>query len=481
MLQTGQFERSITSPDICAYNCSGKYNYMKVSRFRIAVIEDDVWFSQTLKHRLEMNPEFEVTVFPDAGSFRKAYANNFNLVMTDIRLPDSTGTQLVDFVFSKNPDADVVVVSGQEDISLVLELLKKGIVEYIVKDDNILQRAWSVAADLAASDRTKQQKNKSTTQKELLIGECDSIKKVHALIKKAARSSITVVVTGETGTGKELVARSVHDQSERRDKPFVAVNVAAIPSELLESELFGHEKGAFTGAINKREGKFEEANGGTLFLDEIAELNLNLQAKLLRVLQEKEVTRIGGNNTVKLDVRIIIASHKNLSAEVDRKSFRQDLYYRLLGLPIELAPLRERKGDVELLANHFLSEFSRISKTGHCSFSETAIQKIKSHNYPGNVRELQAVTELAYTLAEGNKIITDREIVFEKKNLRIINEDADMTLEEYNRSIIVHYLRKYNHKVLVVAEKLGVGKSTIYNLLKNDSMRKAVYDVNEKQ
>jgi len=454
---------------------------MKLSKFRIALVEDDNWFSQTMKHRLDMNPDFEVVVFPDAASFRSAYSSTFHLVITDIRLPDSTGTQLVDFVFNKNSDADVVVVSGQEDISLVLELLKKGIVEYIVKDDNILQRVWSVATDLAASAQTKAKKISNGTSKEsLIIGECDAIKKVHALIQKAARSSITVVITGETGTGKELVARSVHDQSERRDKPFVAVNVAAIPAELLESELFGHEKGAFTGAVGKREGKFEEANGGTLFLDEIAELNLNLQAKLLRVLQEKEVTRIGGNNTVKLDVRIIIATHKNLSAEVDRKTFRQDLYYRLLGLPVELPPLRERKGDVEVLANHFLREFCESNGTELSRFNDAALKKIKEHNYPGNVRELRAVTELAYTLAEGSKTITERDVVFEKKNLQILNEDADMTLEEYNRTIIVHYLRKYNHKVLVVAEKLGVGKSTIYNLLKSDSMRKAVYDTYDK-
>lgn len=450
---------------------------MKLTKFRIALVEDDKWFSQTMKHRLDMNPDIEVVVFPDAASFRSAYSSSFNLVIADLRLPDSSGTQLIDFVFNKNSDADVVVVSGQEDISLVLELLKKGIVEYIMKDDNILQRVWSIVSDLAASAQTKARKAANGTSKEsLIIGECDAIKKVHALIQKAARSSITVVVTGETGTGKELVARSVHVQSERRDKPFVAVNVAAIPAELLESELFGHEKGAFTGAVGKREGKFEEANGGTLFLDEIAELNLNLQAKLLRVLQEKEVTRIGGNNTVKLDVRIIIASHKNLSAEVDRKTFRQDLYYRLLGLPVELPPLRERNGDVEVLANHFLREFCESNGAEISRFNDAALKKIKEHNYPGNVRELRAVTELAYTLAEGSKTITERDVVFEKKNLQILNEDADMTLEEYNRTIIVHYLRKYNHKVLVVAEKLGVGKSTIYNLLKSDSMRKAVYD-----
>lgn len=454
---------------------------MKPNKFRIAVIEDDLWFSQTMKHRLEMNPDFEVSVYPDAASFRKIYPSNIDLIFSDIRLPDSTGTQLVDFVFSKNPDADIVVVSGQEDISLVLELLRKGIVEYIVKDDNILDRAWSVAGELCSTARAKAVRKKSgTTKASLIVGECDSIRQVHSLIQKAARSSITVVVTGETGTGKELVARSVHDLSDRSSGPFVAVNVSAIPSELIESELFGHEKGAFTGAVGRREGKFEEANGGTLFLDEIAELNLNLQAKLLRVLQEKEVTRVGGNNTVKLDVRIIIATHKNLSAEVDRKTFRQDLYYRLLGLPIELPPLRERKGDIEILANHFLSEFCEANGTELSRFSDTALKKIKEHNYPGNVRELRAVTELAYTLAEGNKMISDRDVVFEKKNLQILNEDADMTLEEYNRTIIVHYLRKYNHKVLVVAEKLGVGKSTIYNLLKSDSMRKAVYDTYDK-
>ncbi|HRS38032.1 MAG TPA: sigma-54 dependent transcriptional regulator, partial [Bacteroidia bacterium] len=287
---------------------------------------------------------------------------------------------------------------------------------------------------------------------------------------KAASSQITVSVTGETGTGKELVAKAIHYHSPRKEKPFVAVNVAAIPRELLESELFGHEKGAFTGAIASRAGKFEEADGGTLFLDEIGELDLALQAKLLRVLQEREVVRIGGNKVLKVDVRVVIATHRNLQEEVRKGNFREDLYYRLLGLPIHLPPLRERGNDILVIARWLLTQFCKDNRMEALSFSPEAQDKLLRYYYPGNVRELKAMVELAAVLSTGNTITAD-DIRLENTS----NMDAfafeETTLEEYTMRIIRHFLDKYNNNVVLVARKLGVGKSTIYRYIKENKLQ----------
>jgi len=288
-------------------------------------------------------------------------------------------------------------------------------------------------------------------------------------MEKAANSNITVSITGETGTGKEVVAKAIHYNSQRSKKPFVAVNVSAIPSELIESELFGHEKGAFTGAVNKRIGKFEEANQGTLFLDEIAEMEPAMQVKLLRVIQERELTRVGGTGTVKFDVRIIVATHKNLEDEVKKGTFREDLYYRLIGLPLDLPPLRERSNDILLLAKHFLVEASKENKMDKKSFSKDAQDKLLKYSFPGNVRELKAMVELALILSNGDTI--------EASDLRISQSTSpekffseEITLKEYTNRIIRHFLEKYDNNVLLVAEKLDIGKSTIYRMIQNQEI-----------
>lgn len=231
--------------------------------------------------------------------------------------------------------------------------------------------------------------------------------------------------------------------------------------------MFGHEKGAFTGANARRVGKFEEAQKGTIFLDEIGEMDLNMQAKLLRVLQEKEVTRIGGSKTVKLDVRVIVATHRNLAEQVQKGKFREDLYYRLLGLPIELPPLRDRDNDVLLLAKHFLKQAAKENGLGKLNFSSDAQEKLKRYPYPGNVRELKAVVELAAVMCDGEKV-TDEDISFRASSSEADFLVQEMTLKEYNNKIIKHFLKKYDHNVLKVAEKLDIGKSTIYRMLQEE-------------
>src|ERR1700712_3128433 len=317
--------------------------------FKIFIVEDDTWYGSMLQHYLSLNPEYEIKRFETPGDFFSHLHENPDVVTLDYSLPDCDGSEVLKKIKEHNPDIRVIVISGQEDVATAINLLKNGAFDYIVKDDDTKDRLWNSILHLREINDLKQEVESLKKQvgrkydfSEMIIGKSDAIKKVFALIEKAAKTNITVSVTGETGSGKEMIAKPIHFNSERHKDPFVAVNVAAIPRELIESELFGHEKGAFTGAVTRRIGKFEEADKGTLFLDEIGELDINLQAKLLRVLQEREITRVGANTVQPINVRIIVATHKNLMDEVKKKTFREDLYYRLIGLPINLPPLRER-------------------------------------------------------------------------------------------------------------------------------------------
>ncbi|MBS1974223.1 MAG: sigma-54-dependent Fis family transcriptional regulator, partial [Bacteroidetes bacterium] len=297
-----------------------------------------------------------------------------------------------------------------------------------------------------------------------------AIEKVFALIEKASKTNITVSITGETGSGKEMVAKAIHYNSDRHKQPFVAVNVAAIPRDLLESELFGHEKGAFTGAVTRRIGKFEEADKGTLFLDEIGELDINLQAKLLRVLQEREITKVGSNAVTPINVRIIVATHKNLIEEVKNKTFREDLYYRLIGLPIQIPPLRERANDIIILAKYFVDAFCKENKMPKKSISADAQQKLVNYSFPGNVRELKSIMELAAVMSDGDAIESEHITMNTTSNITSLLS-KELTLREFEIQLIQHFLDKYDRDVLLVAKKLDVGKSTLYRMVQAGELK----------
>lgn len=283
-------------------------------------------------------------------------------------------------------------------------------------------------------------------------------------MQKALNNNISVSVYGETGTGKDLIAKALHYNSNRANHPFVAINVSAIPADLIESELFGHEKGAFTGAIAQRTGKFEEANNGTLFLDEISEMDLNMQSKMLRVLQEREIIRVGSNKVVKIDVRIITASNKDLAALVKEGSFRMDLYYRLMGLPINLPPLRERGSDILLLANYFVKMFCKENRMPLKTLSSQAQKKILSYRFPGNIRELKSIIELSVILSEGDTIMPDDiQIQSAQETSNIF--DQELTMEEYNVKILAHFLKLYNKNAIQVANKLDISRATVYRMI----------------
>ena len=262
-----------------------------------------------------------------------------------------------------------------------------------------------------------------------------------------------------------MVAKAIHYNSSRAGKPFVAVNMAAIPNELVESELFGHEKGAFTGANFRRIGKFEEANGGTLFMDEVAEMDISLQTRLLRVLQEKEIVRVGSNKPVKVDCRIIVATNKNFQGEVKKGNFRQDLYYRIYGLPIELPTLRERGNDLLILAKHFVKEFCVENGLAVKTLSNKAINKLRSYSFPGNIRELRSIIELAVTLTDSDEILNNNIILGNDEILPDVLEN-EVSLREFNIRIVNKYLEKYDNNIKLVAEKLDIGVATIYRMLK---------------
>ena len=444
--------------------------------FRIFIVEDDLWYSSMLEYNLNLNPDYQVKKFDSAKSFLACLHEKPDAVSLDYSLPDMNGDELLLQIREQSPDTKVVVISGQEDVKVAINLLKRGAYDYIVKDEDTKDRLWNVIQHMRENaclkkeiEVLKEEVARKYDFSKTIIGNSISIKRVFALMEKAAKTNITVSVTGETGTGKEVVAKCIHYNSDRKNGPFTAVNVAAIPKDLLESELFGHERGAFTGAVARRIGKFEEATKGTLFLDEIGEMDLNMQAKLLRALQEREITRVGSNDLVKIDVRIIVATHKNLIEEVKKSNFREDLYYRLLGLPVHLPPLRDRENDVLLIAKHYMDLFCRENKMAGKSFSTEAKKKLLNHAFPGNIRELKSVIELASVMAEGNEILPEHLNVVSQSVLESFAV-KDATLKEFNIKLMQYYLDLYNSDVMKVAKKLDVGKSTLYRMIQNKEL-----------
>jgi len=442
--------------------------------FKIFVIEDDPTYRKFLEYVLSLNPDFEVSTFENGKSFIESLDKNPSLVTLDYSLPDIKGEDVLSYIKKYKPDIPVIVISAQEKIGTAVSLLKLGAFDYIVKDDetkdkllntiNNARRNISLITEIVSLRREISEKYEFSKS---IIGNSKAIKDVFKLLEKAVSTNITVSIDGETGTGKELVAKAIHYNSARKNKKFVAVNIAAIPKELIESELFGHEKGAFTGAASRRLGRFEDANRGTIFLDEIGEMDINLQAKLLRVLQEKEISRIGGNEVIKLDVRVIVATHKDLPEEVSKGNFREDLFYRLLGLPVHLPPLRERDNDIILIAKSLLRNFCKENRIPEIQISVAAQEKLMQYSFPGNVRELKSIIELAAVMCNGESINSD-DLKF--GNLARLEKllTEELTLRELNIKVIKYYLEKYDSNVKLVADKLGIGKSSIYRYLNNE-------------
>ena len=385
--------------------------------FKIAVIEDNLLYAEALKIALE-NSGFRVECFESGQEFLNNLSNEYDLVSLDYSLDGENGVEILKKIFNYDKNIPVILLSGQTEVEVVVEAYDLGVGQYIIKDQNAIQKLTQAAHKLA--ERIKDRRELALLREEVperskyprIKGQSNAILSVLKLIDRVADTDTQVMITGASGTGKEVVAKSIHENSSRRRKPYIAINMAAIPDDLMEAELFGHERGAFTGAGSKRKGKFEEAQGGTVFLDEIGEMSMTLQTKLLRVLQEKKISRLGSNKEIDLDVRVIAATNKDLGQLVREKKFRDDLYYRIQGFLIHLPTLSQRGNDVKVLADHFLQEYSKNQNRGvDVTFDERAYEKLKSHHWRGNVRELMSVIERALLLRNGN-IITDRDLVF---------------------------------------------------------------------
>lgn len=443
--------------------------------FTIFVVEDDEWYRKLLHHNLTLNPDYKVEVFDSGEAFLKRIKDKPDVVTLDYQLPDHNGEALLKKIKAYDPAIEVLIVSEQNEIETAVKLLKAGAYDYITKTEDIRDRLLNVIQHIRKNRSLKTQLE--TLQSEVeqkynfetsIIGQSSPMKKVFQMMQKATTNNISVIINGETGTGKEMVAKSIHYNSDRSKKPFIAVNMSAIPKELAESELFGHEKGAFTGAANRHAGKFEQAHGGTLFLDEIGEMAPELQAKLLRALQEKEIVRVGGTESVKIDCRIIAATHRNLLEEMKNGNFREDLYYRLFGLPIELPPLRDRDKDIIILAKHFVEAFCVDNHMPQKAFTKDALKKLMTYRFPGNIRELKAIVELAAVMADGPEITQD-DISFTQADPVTDLFDENMTMREYELRIVKMYLKNHDNDIKKVAELLDIGQSTIYRMLKKES------------
>lgn len=369
---------------------------------KILVIDDEKSIRNTLREILAYE-KYEVTDAPDGiEGLKLVDENKFDVILCDIKMPRMDGIEVLEAVMKKT-DTPVIMISGHGTIETAVEAIKKGAYDYIAKPLDLNRLLVTIRNAMDKSmlvHETKSLKRKISGVYDM-IGESESIFHVKALINKVAPTDARVLITGENGTGKELVARWLHAQSNRSEMPFVEVNCAAIPSELIESNLFGHEKGSFTSAIKQRKGDFELASGGTLFLDEIGDMSLSAQAKVLRALQENKITRVGGEKDIPVDVRVIAATNKNLKEEIERKNFREDLYHRLSVILIEVPPLNKRLDDIPLLSRHFIADICQSQGRAPVEILDDAVEELKKIKWTGNIRELRNVIERLVILCEG--------------------------------------------------------------------------------
>ncbi len=379
---------------------------------KIIVLEDDLIVRKNLEQLLRQRRYDVASTGTIAGAHELMAKDTFDLIFVDVRLPDGEGTDLLRELQTRPEKPLVVMVTGFGSVESAVECMRNGAFDYMLKpfSNDQLEVTLKKADNFSQLLKVNEYLNRGGEEEEAgyeLLGQSAVMENLRQLMRKVARTQATVLIAGESGTGKELVARALFRQSPRASAPFIKLNCAAIPENLIESEFFGHEKGAFTGALAKREGRFELAHNGTILLDEISEISPQVQAKLLRVLQERELERVGGNRTIKVDVRVIATTHRRHEDSVERKEFRQDLFFRLNVVPIHVPPLRDRREDVPFLAQQFMTRFARKHGVRVRGFSDDCLATLKAHNWPGNVRELQNVIERAVILCGDGQLETE--------------------------------------------------------------------------
>ncbi len=394
---------------------------------------------------------------------------NFDIIVTDMKLPGMGGLSLIHEIRKKEESVAIVVITAYSSVKTAVEAIKCGADDYLTKPINIeelklvLEKIWE-RQQLIAQNRMLKEKLKDKYKSSGLVGSTPQMKQIFHMIADVAPSTASILILGETGTGKELAANAVHCQSDRACMPFVALHCAALSEGVLESELFGHEKGAFTGAVQARKGRFEMADGGTLFLDEVGEMSLKVQVKLLRVLEKGEFERVGGEKTLKVDVRLITATNRNLEKEVSEGRFREDLFYRLNVITIHLPPLRERKDDIPILSNFFVIKYTKKYKKEIKGFAPEAMEALCAYHWPGNVRELENVVERAIVLCKKNTISVEhlpRNVVPDKDDMSVIKIPVGISLKEAEKEIIQKTLQMTQGSKKEAAKILGISNRKI--------------------
>ncbi|MFV0422998.1 sigma-54-dependent transcriptional regulator [Oleidesulfovibrio sp.] len=455
----------------------------------ILIVDDDEAHRAMLRTMLR-GWGYGITEADDGSvAVQKVQERAFDAILMDIRMARMSGIEALRHIMAHNPAIPVLIMTAYSSVNTAVEALKIGAYDYLTKplDFDELKLTLERALDhtrLATENRELRDSISAGEAAARIIGRSEAVKQLTELVATVAPSEATVLITGESGTGKELVAKAIHEGSNRRTKPLVTVNCAALTESLLESELFGHEKGAFTGADRRREGRFLQADGGTLFLDELGEMSLSLQAKLLRALQQGEIQRVGSDNLLQVDVRVIAATNRNLPEEVAAGRFREDLFYRLNVIGVAVPALRERREDIPLLAGHFLTRYAERNRKMLKGFTPQAMNKLVKHDWPGNVRELENTVERAVIMST-SEYVTERELpaniaalagdavhdTAQPDTTDIVHDPyAGMSLEDLERRAIEATLRECADNKSEAARRLGITRATLHNKLKKYGM-----------
>ncbi len=440
---------------------------------KILVVDDEINIIKTLSSILQDEDHIVYSSRNGEGALEFLRMNDVDLAILDVWLPDVDGIDLLERIKSLYQDTAVIMISGHGSIDIAVKSTKLGAYDFIQKP---LAMERIITSVNNALEHMRLRKENIKLRKEFhlddeMIGSSPKIEEIREIIETAAKTNARVFITGDSGTGKELVARAIYHRSKRLDRPFVKVNCAAIPNELIESELFGHEKGAFTGAINRRMGKFEIANKGTMFLDEVCDMSASAQSKVLRVLQENQFERVGGNETITVDVRVIAATNVDVKKAVEEGTFREDLFYRLNVIPIHMPALSERMDDFPLLVNYFLERFSEEHGIGLKQIDDGGMKELTRHTWPGNVRELKNVIERLSIMVPGESIGRDEV----RKHLEAYDYDDLMTKdisslkkarEEFEKDLIIKVLKKNDKNVTVTSKELGIERTNLHRKIK---------------
>ncbi len=454
---------------------------------QILVVEDDEYVLGSIKSVLE-DEGYNVKTASNGLEGLKFYRKApYALVVSDLKMPQMDGFELLKQLKDEYPDVSLIMMTAYGSVRIAVEAMKIGAYDYLTKPISAEELRLVVKRVFEKQNLIRENK---ALRKELeerfgfdnIIGKSHRIQQVYDIVTQVANTDATILITGETGTGKELVAHAIHHNSNRKNSPFVVMNCSALPETLLETELFGHEEGAFTGAIKQRTGKFEHADKGTVFFDEMSNLPLSMQAKLLRLLQEKSFERIGGNQTIKVDARVVAATNKDLNKLSEEGNFRKDLYYRLNVVPIQLPPLRERREDIPLLVSHFIEKYNKSFKKDIKSISQNALTILMSYYWPGNVRELENLIERAVIMMKGH-IINEVDLLIptkkqQEEGLKEILDGrlTDSSLEEFlshcEETYITKLLKRYKGRIDSSAKISGIDSKTLYRKMKK-------YDINK--